>query len=335
MASAQPAWSWQETQALLARLSQPSAAALRSEYANARRLAAFLNSDPSATHFDQLPPGNLSSTLLRWCSLAAPFLQVLVSEADQVGAFPAACRAVSTLVTALGMCLESWLQQTATEGHAALRRRIAQHTAGLLPVLSHVMDSAASQLAEVSPRHRAATAGAATASLFRDCFPMHSDVCMAAQLLGFWEEPGAGVAWQHAAAHWRQHGDVFGGDLSISGCCRSSKWRPAAEMSWISWWLLSGSSPSQQQQCAARQQQQQCAAAALSSSSSARQQPFTAAAVRGSSSARHGSPQPDACFKRPHVLVARCHSLLRSNLPLLRQRSAQPSCGSGGGQQQP
>jgi hypothetical protein len=120
----------QETQALLARLSQPSAAALHKEYDNCQRLTAFLNSDPLTTQFDQLTASQLSSTLLRWCTLAQPILQVIINQADQLTKFPAAFSAVGVLLNALGMCLESWVRQQQQRQQQTLKQQIAQQTAG-------------------------------------------------------------------------------------------------------------------------------------------------------------------------------------------------------------
>jgi hypothetical protein len=120
----------QETQALLARISQPSAAALHKEFDNRHRLTAFLNSDPLTTHFDQLTASQLSSALLRWCTLAQPILQVLTNQPDQLKKFPAAFSVVGVLLHALGNCLESWVQQTGQQQQQALKQQIAQQTAG-------------------------------------------------------------------------------------------------------------------------------------------------------------------------------------------------------------
>uniref|UniRef100_A0A383W173 Uncharacterized protein n=1 Tax=Tetradesmus obliquus TaxID=3088 RepID=A0A383W173_TETOB len=188
MASAQPAWSWQATEALLARLSPPTAAALHSEYANCQRLTAWLNSDPLTAHFDQLTASQRSGVLQRWCALAQPLLQVITHQADQIAKYPAAFSAVGVLLNALGQCLERWVWDTAAEQQQALKRQIAKHTAGLAPVLAQVMATIAAQLGRVTPQQRAATVGAAaTAAHFRHYFPTHSDVCMAAQLLGLWK----------------------------------------------------------------------------------------------------------------------------------------------------
>ncbi|WIA14562.1 hypothetical protein OEZ85_003079 [Tetradesmus obliquus] len=185
MASAQPAWTWQATEALLTRLSPPSAAALHSEYPNCQRLTSWLNSDPLTAHFDQLPSSQRSGLLQRWCTLATPLLQVITHQADQIAKYPAAFSAVGVLLNALGQCLERWLLDTGAEQQQALKRRIAQHTAGLAPVLAQVMTAIAAQMGRVTPHQRAATVGAAaTAAHFRHYFPTHSDVCMAAQLLG-------------------------------------------------------------------------------------------------------------------------------------------------------
>jgi predicted transcriptional regulator len=121
----------QETQSLLARLSQPSAAALHNEYDNIQRLTSFLNSDPAESAcFDQITPGQLSSTLQRWCVLAKPFLQVLVDQADQITRFPAAFSAVGMLLNALGNCLEVWVRRAAAAEEQTLMRQIARHAAG-------------------------------------------------------------------------------------------------------------------------------------------------------------------------------------------------------------
>jgi hypothetical protein len=121
----------QETQALLARLSQPSAAALHKEYHNCQRLTAFLCSDPLTTQFDQLTASQLSSTLLRWCTLAQPILQVVINQADHLTNYPAAFNAVGVLLNALGMCLESWVRQTEQQQQQlALKQQIAQQTTG-------------------------------------------------------------------------------------------------------------------------------------------------------------------------------------------------------------
>jgi hypothetical protein len=121
----------QETQALLARLSQPSAATLHNEYDNCSRLTAFLNSNPLTAHFDQLTASELSSTLQRWCSLSKPFLQVITNQADQLQKYPTAFSAVGMLLQSLGGCLENWVQHTTAEDQQqALKQRIAQHTAG-------------------------------------------------------------------------------------------------------------------------------------------------------------------------------------------------------------
>lgn len=122
----------QETQALLSRISPPSAAILHKEYDNINRISSFLNSEPQGSHFDQIPGSQLSSTLLRWCALCKPLLQVIINEADHiVRKYPGGFSAVGVLLNALGMCLEGWVQQTAAaDKRQALKQDIAQHTGG-------------------------------------------------------------------------------------------------------------------------------------------------------------------------------------------------------------
>jgi hypothetical protein len=134
----------QDIQALLQRLQHPTAAALSAEYANISKLPKFLSTLLPAPGCKLaaplLPQKQLAALMQRWCSLAEPLLLLVTDqEAFEQDPTGSAVFGAGTLLNALAAFLQYWVDVQADEmaaAAAAVKQRIAQHTAGGL-VIQH------------------------------------------------------------------------------------------------------------------------------------------------------------------------------------------------------
>jgi hypothetical protein len=92
----------QETQDLLGRLKNPTAAALAKEYPNINRLTRFneqLVRNPGSSGL----PTDMGPTLMqRWCRLAKPLLHVVVQQHEEVMDLPGAVEGIGVLLKCWG-----------------------------------------------------------------------------------------------------------------------------------------------------------------------------------------------------------------------------------------
>jgi hypothetical protein len=123
----------QETQALLQRLHQPTAALLAAEYDTISKVQGFLltvlPSSPTVTTLP-LPEKQYAALMQQWCSIAGPLLSVL-ADRGALKQHPMAAFSASRLLGMLASCLEAWTGPAADKAaERAVQLQIAQHTAG-------------------------------------------------------------------------------------------------------------------------------------------------------------------------------------------------------------